>query len=277
MSATPLSKAIAGDAPKILFLSVHFSDGAQAEPVEIAVVTTEKRGNGFIPIFSHDTFCKPEECRHLSPYTAARLGISLTLMESACTAETARQSISDLIAAEEPVAVVCHTNVLEIRDFTGMATATGKAAPLWISTERAAIKLWPEWHDHSLAFLVHALKLGTLDIAKGSCRSSRSSHQKSAWSEAMGTVALFSHTVATAQERNPDIRSLKSFIRWLEQPDPAIAKSTAHRLHFEAMCSATLRAIATTRDPDIKAACLEVLQERSREALSNSSRESQTG
>jgi hypothetical protein len=275
MSATPLSKAIAGGAPKIVFLNVHFGDGPHPEPVEIAVVTAEKMGKGFTPIFSHDTFCKPEEARHLSPYTAARLGISRILMESACTAEAARQSISDLIAAEEPVAVVCHTNVLEIRDFTGMATTAGKAAPLWISTERAAIKLWPEWHDHSLAFLGHALGLETLGIAKGTCRSNRSGHQKSAWGEAMGTVALFNHTVATAQERYPDIRSLKGFIKWLEQPDPAIARASVRRLHLEAMGSTTLRAIATTQDPDIKAACLEILRERSLKVAPQTSHELQ--
>ena len=277
MSATQLSKTITGAAPKIVFLNVHFSDVPHPEPVEIAVVTTEKRGKGFVPIFSHDTFCKPEEGRHLSPYTAARLGISRTLMESACTAETARQSIRDLIAAEEPVAVVCHANIIEIREFMAMAAATEKAAPLWISTERAAIKLWPQWNDHGLAFLGHALGLETLNIVKGSCRSNRNGYPKSAWGEAMGTVALFNHTVATAQERNPDIRSLKGFIRWLEQPDPAIAKSTAHRLHLEAMCSATLRAIASTQDPDIKAACLEVLQERSREVLPQRSHEPKAG
>ena len=277
MSATQLSKTITGAAPKIVFLNAHFSDGPHPEPVEIAVVTTEKRDKGFVPIFSHDTFCKPKEGRHLSPYTAARLGISRTLMESACTVETARHNISDLIAAEDPIAIVCHTNIIEIREFMAMAAATEKAAPLWISTERAAIKLWPERHDHGLAFLGHALELETLDIAKGSCRSSRSGHQKSAYGGAMGTVALFNHAVATAQEGNPDIRSLKGFIRWLEQPDPAIAKSTAHRLHLEAMCSATLRAIATTRDPDIKAACLEVLQERSREALPQRSHEPKAG
>ena len=277
MSATLLGNAATGATPKIVFLNVHFSDGAHPEPVEIAVVTAEKLGKGFTPVFSHDTFCKPDKGRHLPPYTSARLGISRTLMESACTVETARHSISDLIAAEEPVAIVCHTNVLETKEFIGNATGTDKAAPLWVSTERAAIKLWPQWNDHGLAFLGHALGLETLNIVKGSCRSNRNGHLKSAWGEAMSTVALFNHTVATAQEINPDIRSLKGFIQWLEQPDPAIAKSTVHRLHLEAMCSTTLRAMATTRDPDIKAACLEVLQERSQEMLPQRSHKSQAG